>query len=128
MSYQSDIFEAIGRSSVMSDLIGDRFCWDEADGGTAPPYLVAQTVSGDGETLHDSSRDWSFPLIQITCWAKTKSEAIAVMSAFRSEFEGLDLHGASNVSLSYAGEQSTRDRETKLYGESIDYRASTLTN
>jgi len=128
MSYQSDIFDAIGRSAVMQDLIGDRFCWDSADGSTLPPYLVAQTISGDGETLHDSSRDWSFPLIQITCWAKTKSEAIAVMAAFRREFEGIDLPGPSQVSLSYSGEQSARDPETRLYGEFIDYRASTLTN
>jgi hypothetical protein len=128
MSYQSDIFEAIGSSSVMTDLIGDRFCWDLADGGTAPPYLVAQTISGDGETLHDSTRDWSFPLIQFACWAKTKAEAIAIMSAFRQEFEGVEISGPSNVSLSYSGETSTRDPQTKLYGEIIDYRASTLTN
>lgn len=128
MSYQSDIYAAISDSEPLSALIGDRFFWDAADASTATPYLVAQTVSSDGQTDFDGNREVSFPLIQFTAWAKTKEVAIGIMSYFRTEMEGVNLPGPSNVSLSFAGEQSTRDPITKLYGEIIDLRASTNTN
>ncbi|GAA5124665.1 DUF3168 domain-containing protein [Luteolibacter yonseiensis] len=128
MSYQSDIYEAIKASAPLTALIGDRFFWDVADSSTTTPYIVAQTVSNDGETDFDGFRDVSFPLIQFSAWAKTKQDAIEIMSKFRTGLEGRNLPGASDVSLSFAGEQSTRDPVTKLYGEIIDYRASTNTN
>jgi hypothetical protein len=128
MSYQSDINDAVLASVALTEKIADRFFWDVADVGTVPPYLVAQTVSGDGTTDFDGNRDISFPLIQFTAWAKGKAEAIDIMSLFKKDMEGRDLPGASVVSLSFAGEQSTRDPGTKLYGEIIDYRASTFTN
>ena len=128
MSYQSDIYDAVIASTSLAALIGDRFAWDIADGTTATPYIVAQTISADGETDHDGTRTWSFPLIQFSCWAATKAQAIAVMAAFRAALEGVTLPGTSHVSLSYSGEQSSRDPETRLFGELMDYRASTLTN
>lgn len=128
MSYQSDINNAVASSSSLSLLIGNRFFWDVADDEATAPFLVAQTISTDSETCHDGSRDWSFPLIQFSAWAKTKDEAIEISSALKRDLEGVELIGASRVSLSYSSSNSTRDQETKLYGELIDYRAHTLTN
>jgi hypothetical protein len=129
MSYQADIFAAIQGNSALTTRIGDRFSWDAADGDQAtPPYLVAQTISGGGETDHAGDREWSFPLIQFTAWARSKADAIEIIATLRSELEGHDLPGESIVSLAYANEQSTRDTESRLYGEIIDFRASCLTN
>lgn len=128
MSYQADITDAILENDVLSDIIGGRFFWDVADDDASPPFLVAQVISTDSETCHDGTRDWSFPLIQFSAWAATKVQAIGLGSAIRGEIEGVTIQGDSNVSLSFAGENSTRDQETKLYGEIIEYRASTITN
>jgi hypothetical protein len=128
MSYQSDINDAISDSEILTDLIGDRFFWDVADDGASQPFIVAQTISTDGDTCHDGTRDWSFPLIQFSAWASTKVAAIGLASAIRGEIEGVTLPGNSKVSLSFSNQNSTRDQETKLYGEIIDYRASTITN
>jgi hypothetical protein len=128
MSYQSDINNAVAASSTLYGLIGNRFFWDIADDDATAPFLVAQTISTDGETCHDGTRDWEFPLIQFSAWAATKAESIEIGSAIKRDLEGVELMGASRVSLSYSGTNSTRDQETKLYGEIIDYRASTLTN
>ncbi len=115
-------------SGELGGLIGDHVSWDIADGEVAAPYLVAQTVSGNGDTTHDGDRSLTFPLVQFTAWAKTKVGAIAIMSAFRREIEGRELPGASKVSLTYGGEMSTRDPDTKLFGETRDYRISALSN
>jgi hypothetical protein len=128
MSYQSDIQDAIEASVILAGIIGPRFFWDVADEDAVAPFLVAQTISTDSETCHDGSRDWSFPLIQFSAWATTKVGAIDLAAAIKAELEGIDLPGDSQVSLNFAGENSTRDQETKLYGQLIDYRASTLTN
>lgn len=128
MSWQSDIFDAIQGNAALTELIGDRFSWDIADGSTATPYLVAQVVSGSGETNFDGNRPDVFPLIQLTAWATGKASAIAIIATLKSEIEGKDLPGANNVSLGYSGENSTYDRTTRLYGEIIDYRISALSN
>ena len=128
MSYQSDINDAITDSSVITALIGDRFFWDVADDDATAPFLVAQTISTDSDTCHDGSRDWSFPLIQFSAWAATKSEVITLGAAIKSELEGQRIPGNSQVTFSFSGENSTRDQETKLYGVIIDYRAHALTN
>ena len=128
MSYQADISDAILASESLAALIVDRFSWDVADGDTVAPYLVAQTVSGTSETTHDGDRSLTFPLIQFSCWAKTKASALAVMAAFRADIEGVTLPGTSAVVLIFSGENSTRDLETDLFGEIVDYRASAIIN
>lgn len=128
MSWQADIYAAVQASNALVALIGNRFSWDIADGSTVAPYLVAQAISGSGTTDHGGKRELSFPLIQITAWAATKAAAIAVIATVKNELEGINLPGPANVSLAYAGEQSTYDRESKLYGEIIEFRASCNTN
>jgi hypothetical protein len=128
MSYQSDIYQAIKRSSALTAAIGDRFFWDVADPAPAQAYIVAQVISGNGETDFDGDRSVSFPLIQFSVWSKSKAEAIRIAALLRREIEGRNLPGASCVSLSYSSDGSIYERETKLFGERIDYRASTLSN
>ncbi len=95
MSYHEDIYQAVLNSAALAALIEDRFCWDVADGSTLVPYIVAQTISDSGETDHDGTRDLSFPLIQVTAWAKTKAEAVAIMRAWKADLEGVDIPGTS---------------------------------
>ncbi len=128
MSWQSDIFDAVQASSALTVLIGDRFSWDVADGTTAVPYLVAQVISGDGETDLSGDRSLAFPLIQFAAWSPSKAETIEVMRIVKQELEGRNLPGKNNVSLGYGGEQSTWDPQTKYYGETVDYRVSANTN
>lgn len=129
MSWQSDITAAVTGSSALTTLIGDRFSWDVADGTqAAAPFLVAQVISADGETDFSGVRSLVFPLIQFTAWATSKEQAIGIIATLAREIEGRNLPGDNNVSLGYAGEQSTRDPQTKLYGEIIDYRASANSN
>jgi hypothetical protein len=128
MSYQSDIYNAVMGAPTVAALIGERFFWEVADETTAAPYLVAQTISTDGETLHDGTRLWSFPLIQFAAWAYTHAKCIEIAAAFRDELEGVEITGDSSVSLSFVGENTTYDPDTKLFGISTDYRASALTN
>ena len=123
MSYQSDIWDEIQDSAALTALLGDRFFWDVADASTAPPYLVAQVVSGDGTTDADGNRDISSALVQFTAWAEGKAEAIQIAATLRQEMEGRALGGSSNTSLHYAGEQSTRDPDTRLFGEILELRA-----
>jgi hypothetical protein len=128
MSYQRDIYEAVMASGDLVDLIGDRFSWDIADPSTATPYIVAQTISDSSETAFDGVRGVSMPLIQISCWATTKAESIAVMKKFKHDMEGVELNGSSGTSLGFSGENSSYDSASKLFGTIYDYRASVTNN
>ncbi len=122
---ESDITTAVLASTGLRALIGDRFSWEFADGETVAPYIVAQTISGSGETPFDGAREVSFPLIQISCWAKTNTEAIAIMRQFKRDIEGVILPGDSKTSLGFTNQNSSHDSETNLFGQIYDYRAST---
>jgi hypothetical protein len=124
MSYQADIYAAVLASGTISELIGDRFSWDIADADTLAPYIVAQTISDDGETPLDGTRELAFPSIQFACWASTKAEAIAIMAAWKTEMEGIDLPGDAGVSLGFSSQNSSYDTATRLFGEICDYKAS----
>lgn len=128
MSWQSDIVKAILTDSALCAIIGENVFADVAPGNTPAPYVVYQQVSEIGETNFSGTRPVIFPLVQFSCWAKTKSDAIDLASKLRIAIEGKNLVGDSNVSLGFSNQFSTRDQQTKLFGEIIDYRASCFSN
>ena len=128
MSYETDIANAVLGGANLGSLISDRFSWEFADGETVAPFIVAQVISTDGETVHSGEREISFPLIQFSCWGRTKTEAVSMRQALKKDIEGRTLQGLSETTLTFQGANSTRDEDTKLYGEIIDYLGSSYTN
>jgi len=76
MSWQSDIVKAILTDSALCAIIGENIFADVANGNTPAPYIVYQQISKIGETNFSGTRPVIFPLVQFSCWAKTKSDAI----------------------------------------------------
>jgi hypothetical protein len=128
MTYEADIYNLLVANSGIIALVGDRVYWDVADGDAVAPFIVLQTVSTQGETAFDGSRDDSFPLVQFSAWAPTKLDAVALRQAIRAAAEGLEIEGDSKSSLGFSNSISSYDTQTKLFGEIIDYRVSTTTN
>ena len=128
MSYQSDTYQALVSSATISGMTGARIYADVADGNAAAPYLVYQVISTGGETTHDGDRSIEFPLIQFSCWAASKAQAIALASAVNALLDGNTLAGASGVSFQFSNQFGQYEPETKLFGEILEYRAATTTN
>jgi hypothetical protein len=128
MSYQADIYAALAANATLAGLVATRIFPDVADGTAVAPYIVYQVVSTAGETPHDGDRNLEFPLIQFSCWAQSKSSAIALASAVNTVLDGKTLAGSSNVSLQFSNQFGTYESETKLFGEILEYRAATTTN
>jgi len=128
MSWQADIVTAISEDEALSGIIEDRIFADVAPGSTPQPFIVYQQISEIGDTTFDGRRDVTFPLVQFSCWASTKAGAIELLAALRSAIEGKQLEGDSSVSLGFSNALSTRDQQTKLFGEQIDYRVSCNSN
>lgn len=125
MSLESDIKNAITGDETVSGMIGSRFAWDVIYGTRAEaPYIVAQIVSEDSDTTHDGAAGASFPLIQFSCWAKTRESARALGAALRALLVGQTISGTSAASFSFANRTSAHDPQTRLFGELIDMRAS----
>lgn len=124
MSWQGDIYAAAIAAEDLAAVIGDRFYWDIADGSAAAPYIVAQELSDAGTGDLSGVRTLALTLIQLSCWATTKAGALQLAALVKANLEGQDLPGDSNTSLSYQGTNSTFDPETGLFGQIIDYRAS----
>ena len=124
MSWQEDVVAAILDDETLVDLIDDRIYADIAPGEAVAPFIVYQQISEEGETMFDGSRDVIFPLVQFSCWAKTKLAAINLAVALRNAVEGFNLPGNSLASLGFSNQESDRDEQTKLFCERIDYRVS----
>lgn len=124
MSWQEDVVNAILADQTLAGLIGTRVFADVAPGEAVAPLIVYQQISEEGDTMFDGTRDVIFPLVQFSCWSPSKVGAIALASALRDAIEGKNLDGDSLVSLGFSNQESTRDQQTKLFCERIDYRVS----
>jgi hypothetical protein len=124
VSYEADIYRAVQECVPLWSAIGGRFQWDIADSTVAPPYIVAQTVSDDGETTFSGTRGASIPTIQLSCWARSKAQAVEIAKIFRDNLEGYDLPGESKTSLGFDSRTSTFDTDARLFGIILRYRAS----
>jgi hypothetical protein len=128
MSFQSDLTTALAAATTITAIVSTRIYADVADGDTAAPYLVWQVVSTDGETTHDGDRSIEFPLIQFSCWATGKAAAIALASAVNAVLDGNTISGSSGLTFQFSNQSGTYEPDTKLFGEILEYRASSITN
>lgn len=128
MSYQSDIITALAAAGSITAIVGTRVYADVADGSATAPYITFQTISTSGETTHDGVRNLEFPLIQVNCWATSKTGAIALASAVNALLDGNTIAGSSGVTFQFSNQFGTYESDTKLFGEILEYRASTATN
>lgn len=128
MSYQSDLTTALAAASTITAIVSTRIYADVADGSTAAPYLVWQVISTDGETTHDGVRNLEFPLIQFSCWATGKAAAIALASAVNAVIDGNTIAGSSALTFQFSNQFGTYEADTKLFGEILEYRATSNTN
>jgi len=124
MSPDQDITAAIAASSAIQQVTGGRFYWDIADAKTPAPYIVAQTISEDGQTCHDGGRGTGFATIQFAAWAISKGAAANVAEIFRMQLEGVKLPGDRQCVLTFSNRNSTYDPATRLFGVVIDMRAN----
>lgn len=128
MSYQANILTALLADTAIAAIVGTKVFADVADGSAAPPFLVYQVISTGGETTHDGERNLEFPFIQFTCWAKGKSNAIALASAVNALLDGNTLAGDSGISFQFSNQSGTYESDAKLFGEILEYRAATNKN
>ena len=128
MSWQSEIQSALLANAGIAALVGTRIYADIADGTTAAPYIVWQVIATRGETTHDGARGIEFPLIQVSCWAATKAQAIALASAVDDALNGNTISGAHGVTFTFSDQSGTYESDTKLFGEILEFNAATTTN
>ena len=124
MSYQSDIITAIANTAAVTALVGTRVYADVADGSAVAPFIVYSVVTTGGTTTHDGNRNIEFPLIQFSCYAAGKAAVIDLASKLRAGLEGVTLSGGSDVTLVFDDQHGTRDAETNLFSEIIEFRGA----
>jgi hypothetical protein len=124
MSWHEDLVAAIHADGVLRGIIAERIFADVAPGEAEAPLIVYQQVSETGETTFDGRRDVTFPLVQFSCWAATKLGAVDLAAALSRCIEGRNLPGLSGTSLGFSNGESTRDQQTKLFCERLDYTVS----
>ena len=122
------MFSAITGDGTVSGLVDDRVFPDVADGSTVAPFVVYLNPSTDGDTTHDGVREIEFPLVQINCYATTKSAAITLANAINSVLDGNTISGTSTTSFQFSNRFGTYESDTKLFGEILEYRAASNTN
>ena len=124
MSWQSDITAAIKADSPVAALIGTKVFADVAPGNATAPFIVFQAISDGSATTYDGVRSVIFPLVQFSCWATTKAGAIDLVKKLSAAIEGQTIAGDSDLSFTFSNQVSSRDQQTKLFGELLDLRGS----
>lgn len=128
MSYQADLVTHLGNDATITDIVSTRIFADVADGSAATPFIVYSVTGTGGETLHDGSREIEFPRVQISCFADTKVAAVNLCTAIRASIEGVILSGSSEVQFVFDDQHGTREPETNLFAEIIEFRGVCNTN
>lgn len=124
MSFQSDIIAHLEDDETITNQVGTRIYADAADGEATAPYLVYSVVTTGGETAHDGTRDVEFPLVQVSCYAATKAQAISIASSVRKRLEGGFIPGLANLTLIFDDQHGTKDAETNLFAEILELRGA----
>jgi len=124
MSWQADTVAAIKADSPVAAIIGTKIFADVAPSNATAPFIVFQSISDGSSTTHDGTRSVIFPLVQFSCWATTKGGVIDLVTRLSAAIEGQTLTGSSNVSFTFSNQSSSRDHQTKLFGELLDLRGS----
>jgi hypothetical protein len=128
MSYQSDLYDHLANDQVIAGYVGTNVYSDIADGSAAPPFIVIQTISTGGTTPLTGRREVIFPSIQITAWATTRAEAVAIAKAIDDSIEGATIHGPASLSLGFSGQSPQYENDTGLYAEILEYNGSCINN
>lgn len=90
-----------------------RFAWDQADIGTATPYVVAQAIGGRSvRFLNNDPASKRNTVMQITTWAKSRMESTTLARQVEDA-----VCAAPALQASPNGEPTNlHDPDTKLFG------------
>ena len=124
MGYQADIYEALKDAGGLAALVGTRIYPDIADQSAVAPYIVWQSIATSGDNSHDGARDFVFPLVQFSCWAKTKTGAITLADALLAILDGETISGNSCCSFRFSNQSSNYDTEARLFGEILEFNCA----
>ena len=90
----------------------------------ALPAITYQRVSNRRLTSHEGSIGASMPLVQLSCWAKTWSEARAVAAAVRRALDGwIDYSSNPPIhGVTIEGELDEYDADARVYHVPLSVR------
>jgi len=115
-------------SPEVSALVGTRIfpVGGRPDEGpeAALPAITYQRVSNRRLTSHEGSLGASLPLVQLSCWAKTWSEARAVAAAVRRALDGwIDYSSDPPIhGVTIEGELDEYDADARVYHVPLSVR------
>lgn len=128
MSFQSDLYDHIANDQSINAIVGVNVYSDVADSAAVAPFIVYQVIATDGTTPLTGTRGICFPVIQISIWAATKTQAVSLAAIVDRSLDGIQVHGESGLSLGFSGQSGTFDAESRLFGEIMEYKGSCITN
>src|SRR5690606_29495334 len=90
----------------------------------ALPAITYQRVSNRHLTSHEGSLGASMPLVQLSCWAKTWSEARSVAAAVRLALDGwIDYSSDPPIyGVTIEGDLDDYDADARLYHVPVTVR------
>ena len=97
---------------VLLKAINTRTFPDVAPTGTVAPWITWQQIGGETVRYGDNTADSRWPLIQISVWSKTRTEALAMI---RQVEDAMCASGAFQATPQ-GDSVSTYEPATLLYG------------
>lgn len=109
-------------NSALTALIGQRLTWNTRQQGAAVPAVILTVVSNIPDYTHDGETIGTHR-VQIDCWAKTFSSAVAVgraVDAALSGYKGGSFQGIFKDAERQSFETGAEAAE-RFYRVSLDY-------
>jgi len=120
---ESGLFNFLNTSAGITALVGTRIFPLKITEGAAIPALIYHKISGPSEHSKDGDMGLNHPRFQITCWAKTYSDAKAVRTAVTAALNGFANGGTMGVVVAQIiveNDADLFDPQTFEFGASID--------
>jgi len=121
MDYEEIIVSTLKSEQAITALVGSKVYALLAPANARAPYVVTQEISVESETAHDGPCEVDFVEFQLTAWADTLTEALAIRREIRAALEGVDLAGGAVV-CTFSSAFTLHDEATKLRGALLQLR------
>ena len=134
-SYEAAIVTLIEADSTVGAIMGDRIYPNLLPDEPEFPAVVYQEISTDSQEAIDGPADFAFSRLQLSCWAETKAEAVALAQAICTLLQGYkgdvtvgdDTVTIRGILLEDRGdlfEPAPAVNERRRYGKRVDFMVS----
>lgn len=121
MSFESDLYSALGGNATLSNLVGGRIVPSHAGQGTAAPYVVYTPIFNDARYDLDGDTGVAKVRLQVDCYAEDPEGADQAAAIARAVIEALPETGWPLHRTAHSNQDLGLEAGTRLFRRLLEF-------